>query len=85
MAGPSGDGGAPPGWVAHRVVIRVVGTGAGGTVAVEPAEPSAPLDAGSRVVVLGQQQLSDGAPITLGGEGPASGPSPEEPREGSHS
>lgn len=85
VAGPSGDGGAPPGWVAHRVVIRVVGTGAGGTVAVEPAEPSAPLDAGSRVVVLGQQQLSDGAPITLGGEGPASGPSPEEPREGSHS
>lgn len=68
--GEDGEGGAPPApqWVARRVPVRVLGTGtgAGDRTAIEPAGGDVPLAPGTRVVVLGQQSLSDGAPITLG-------------------
>ena len=53
-----------PRWVARKVAVRVVGTGAGGRAAVEPAAAGGELLAsGAQVVVLGQQTLTDGAPI----------------------
>ncbi|HEX6201039.1 MAG TPA: efflux RND transporter periplasmic adaptor subunit [Thermoanaerobaculia bacterium] len=73
--------GATPGpqWVARRVPVRVLGTGtdtgAGERTAIEPESTDVAFSPGTRVVVLGQQALSDGAPITLS-EGPAeNGPS----------
>jgi RND family efflux transporter MFP subunit len=81
-----GEGGGPPGpsWVARKVPVRVVGTG--GTTesraAVEPlADPDAPggeggagfLVPGARIIVLGQDSLSDGAPVTLAGAGGPAG------------
>lgn len=77
-------GGASPGWVARRVAVTVLGSGADDTLAVEPQQPGASLTAASQVIVLGQQELSDGAPITPAGADPAAGPAPA-PREGSHS
>ncbi|HSL85188.1 MAG TPA: efflux RND transporter periplasmic adaptor subunit, partial [Thermoanaerobaculia bacterium] len=62
---------AGPQWVARKVPVRVVGTGSGGRSAVEPELDAGVLGAGARVVILGQQGLSDGAPIVLGE--PASG------------
>lgn len=59
-AGPPG-----PQWIARRVPVQVLGTGAGDRAAVEPEGTDAALGPGSRVVVLGQQALSDGAPITV--------------------
>jgi hypothetical protein len=58
---------APPGprWVARKVPVRVVGTGSGGRAAIEAELDTGLLGAGARVVVLGQQALSDGAPIVL--------------------
>jgi RND family efflux transporter MFP subunit len=71
--------GATPGpqWVARRVPVRVLGTGtgAGERTAIEPEGTDVAFSPGTRVVVLGQQALSDGAPITLS-EAPAEdGPS----------
>lgn len=57
---------AGPRWVARRVPVRVVGTGAGGRAAVEEDVDSGLLGSGARVVILGQSSLSDGAPIVLG-------------------
>jgi RND family efflux transporter MFP subunit len=67
---------APPGprWVARKVPVRVVGTGSGGRAAIEVELDTGLLDAGARVVVLGQQALTDGAPIVLGE--PATGGAP---------
>lgn len=56
---------AGPRWVARRVRVRVVGTGSGGRAAVETLGDAGLLGSGARVVVLGQQRLSDGAPIAL--------------------
>ncbi len=66
--GAGGEGGGPPApqWVARRVPVRVLGTGAGARAAIEPVGGDVQLAPGTRVVVLGQQALSDGAPITLG-------------------
>lgn len=66
--GEAAGGGGPPApqWVARRVPVRVLGTGAGGRTAIEPAGGDVPIEPGSPVVVLGQQTLSDGAPISLG-------------------
>jgi len=57
---------AGPQWVARKVPVRVVGTGSGGRAAIEAELDTGVLGAGARVVVLGQQALSDGAPIVLG-------------------
>ncbi|HEX6199786.1 MAG TPA: hypothetical protein VF150_05930, partial [Thermoanaerobaculia bacterium] len=67
---------APPGprWVARKVPVRVVGTGSGGRAAIEAELDTGLLGAGARVVILGQQALSDGAPIVLGE--PATGGAP---------
>lgn len=65
---------AGPQWVARKVPVRVVGSGSGGRSAVEPELDTGVLGAGARVVVLGQQALSDGAPIVLGE--PATGGAP---------
>lgn len=81
-AGPAG--GSAPGWVARRVAVTVLGSGADDTLAVEPQQPDDSLSVASQVVVLGQQELSDGAPITPSGADPATGPAPT-PREGSRS
>jgi RND family efflux transporter MFP subunit len=70
-AGPrpaAGADAAPPGprWVARKLTVRVVGAGSGDRAAIELEAPGAGADlltAGARVVVLGQQTLSDGAPI----------------------
>jgi RND family efflux transporter MFP subunit len=60
-------GGAPaaPRWVARRVAVQVVGTGSGGRSAIEPTAGGELLGSGTRVVVLGQQTLTDGASIVL--------------------
>lgn len=93
--GPGGPGGPPadgPRWVARRVPVRVLGTGAGGQAAIEIATETggassgggAGIQAGTRVIVLGQQGLTDGAPVTLSdaGPSPAAGPAgPERPTE----
>ncbi len=80
-AGP-GDGGAPtpavgPRWVAHRVPVRVLGTGtsARDLSAIEVqsqleggggATGEAPvLDPGAHVIVLGQEGLADGAAVAI--------------------
>lgn len=69
-AAGDGEGGGPPApqWVARRVPVRVLGTGSGASdrTAIEPAGGDVPLEPGTPVVVLGQQSLSDGDPITLG-------------------
>lgn len=65
---------AGPRWVARKVPVRVMGTGSGGRAAVEAELDTGVLGAGARVVVLGQQALSDGAPIVLGE--PATGGAP---------
>jgi multidrug efflux pump subunit AcrA (membrane-fusion protein) len=68
-----------PRWVARKVAVRVVGTGAGGRAAVEPADGGGELLAsGARVVVLGQQSLSDGATIVLSEPAAAAGQSAAE-------
>lgn len=71
--GPSG-----PSWVARKVPVRVVGTG-GSTDSLAAVEPLADADVpggeggadflvpGARVIILGQDSLSDGAPVTLAG------------------
>ncbi len=67
-------GESPPSpWIAHKVTVRVVGTGAGGQAAIEAEDAENPLAAGSQVIVLGQEALVDGAPVTLsdGGAGAA--------------
>jgi RND family efflux transporter MFP subunit len=60
-------GGAPeaPRWVARRVAVQVVGTGSGGRSAIEPTAAGELLGSGTRVVVLGQQTLTDGASIVV--------------------
>jgi RND family efflux transporter MFP subunit len=60
-------GGAPaaPRWVARRVAVLVVGAGSGGRSAIEPTAGGELLGSGTRVVVLGQQTLTDGASIVL--------------------
>lgn len=77
-AEPRPEGEAPatagPQWVARKVPVRVVGTGSGGRAAVEAELDAGVLGTGARVVVLGQQALSDGAPIVLGE--PATGGAP---------
>ncbi len=72
-AASRGEGPPPTPWVAHKVKVRVVGTGAGGRAAVEAEDSDHPLRAGSQVIVLGQEALEDGAPVTLsdGGAGAA--------------
>jgi RND family efflux transporter MFP subunit len=70
-AGEAPAGGAPgPQWVARRVPVRVLGTGSGERTAIEPEVTDVAFSPGTRVVVLGQQALSDGAPITLGESSP---------------
>jgi len=83
-SGGGGDGPAPatgPRWVAHRVAVRVLGTGtsARDLSAIEvqtglQASPSGAgqdgddvrgLDPGAHVIVLGQQGLADGAAVAI--------------------
>lgn len=76
-----------PRWVARRVPVQVVGTGSGGRAAIEVEGDAGLLGSGTQVVVLGQQGLTDGAPLVLSelgggdarvGEGaPSSRPSPD--------
>jgi multidrug efflux pump subunit AcrA (membrane-fusion protein) len=83
-------GGAPvaPRWVARRVAVQVVGTGSGGRSAIEPTAAGELLGSGTRVVVLGQQTLTDGASIVVDEPAAAAGrsaadavdPAPEESR-----
>ena len=72
---PTAGSGAPPPsqWVARKITVRVVGSGSGGRSAIEPQDSDAQLRAGSHVIVLGQETLIDGAPVTLsdGGAGRA--------------
>lgn len=64
------QGAAPPSpWVAHKVTVRVVGTGTGGRSAIEAESTDTPLRAGGQVIVLGQDALVDGAPVTLSDDG----------------
>ncbi|HUP42752.1 MAG TPA: efflux RND transporter periplasmic adaptor subunit [Thermoanaerobaculia bacterium] len=65
--GEDEPGGAPaaPRWVARRVAVQVVGAGSGGRSAIEPTAGGELLGSGTRVVVLGQQTLTDGAAIVL--------------------
>ncbi|HUO85208.1 MAG TPA: efflux RND transporter periplasmic adaptor subunit [Thermoanaerobaculia bacterium] len=70
---PGERNGPPPAqWTARRVPVRVIGTALGGErrAAVEPLE--ADLSAGMEVIVLGQQALTDGAPINIAPAGRAS-------------
>ncbi len=81
---PAASGGEPPPspWVAHKVTVRVVGTGSGGRSAIEAEDTDTPLTAGSQVIVLGQETLADGAPVTLsdgGGGTAAAAPEPITP------
>jgi len=80
-AGRPGVGGDAPRWVARRIPVRVVGTSADGHAAVEvDSVGELGLDPGARVIVLGQQSLTDGAPVVLSDAGPrpAAGPAPRE-------
>jgi HlyD family secretion protein len=79
--GGPGGGGDGPRWVARRIPVRVVGTSADGHAAVEvEGAGELGLEPGARVIVLGQQSLTDGAPVVLSDAGPqpAAGPAPRE-------
>lgn len=67
--GPPGGAASGPSWVARRVPVRVVGTGKEdrGLSAVE-VEGEGGFGAGAQVIVLGQEGLSEGAAVTLGGQ-----------------
>lgn len=69
----------PTPWVAHKVTVHVVGTGAGGRSAIEAEDAGAALKAGSQVIVLGQEALVDGAPVTLSDGGAAATAAAPEP------
>jgi len=84
--GPTGGGEmarqAPQeaGWVARRVPVRILGSGSRSETdraldltAIEVVEGQA-LSAGAQVIVLGQEALSDGAPVAVTGSTGASAP-----------
>jgi RND family efflux transporter MFP subunit len=70
---PTGAGGSTgPSWIARRVPVRILGTGAEtrSLTAVEvqlddPTGVGAELVPGAKVIVLGHETLSDGAPVAL--------------------
>lgn len=65
-AGPEGgEGGPPPAWTAKRVAVKRIGTGT--NPALDQVAIEGPVEAGQSVITLGQQELRDGAPVTISG------------------
>ncbi len=64
--GRAEESSAGPSWIARRVPVRVLGTGkeTRDLLAIE-VDGTAELAAGAQVIVLGQEGLSDGAPVAL--------------------
>lgn len=74
-----GDGrkAGPPAWTAKRVAVKKIGTGTDprrDQVAVE-----GPVEPGQSVITLGQQDLRDGAPITVADADETAGAAPPAP------
>ena len=70
-----GEGDGEAGQVARQVFVR---TGARVEDRVELAEG---VEAGDRVVIAGQNRLSNGSPVTLSGTGQSGGPAAERPAD----